>query len=177
MKFPISLSVTSANPDSDLPETKLRFLYVTECHKHFSCLLSFQLVTSSVMAACVLYNFLFFPLYLSSICSISRHEHAYLNVSAGVLEKEQETALTEEKKQTRKGGQPEHEYVGEFQALFLSFIIYLYYFYYCGTQTVSQEPLVPVVFSHTVNSHLKVYFLIVASVCFSEQNFGNLRQL
>lgn len=56
MKFPIPLSVTTANPDSDLPETKLCFLYVTECLKHFSCL-SFQLITSSIMDACILYNF------------------------------------------------------------------------------------------------------------------------
>lgn len=35
------------------------------------------------------------------------------------LRKNKRTALTEEKMQTRKGGQPKHEYVGEFQALFI----------------------------------------------------------
>lgn len=36
MKFSISLSVTSANPVIDLPETKLYFLYVTCLFYHFN---------------------------------------------------------------------------------------------------------------------------------------------
>lgn len=85
MKFPISLSVTSANPDTDLPETKLCFLHVTECHKHFSCLLYHFNSSPPLLWLHAFFIIFCFPssLYLSSVCSISRHEHAYLCVSAG----------------------------------------------------------------------------------------------
>lgn len=98
MKFPISLSVTSFNPDSDLPETKLCFLYVTECHKHVSCLL-YHFDSSP----CLLWLHAFFIISVSLLFPISPlyvlfpGTHAYLHVSAGVLEKEQETPFTDRK--------------------------------------------------------------------------------
>lgn len=49
------LSVTCANPDTDLPETKLCFLHVSECPQCFSPL-SCQFITSNDLAASIYMN-------------------------------------------------------------------------------------------------------------------------
>lgn len=114
MKFPISLSVTSVNPDTDLPETKLCFLYVTECHKHFSCPLyhfnssppllwqhAFVIISISPLF-CISSLYVLFPGMSMLIC-VWRCARGRTRDSAD-----------SEKKQTRKGGQPKHSHMGEF---------------------------------------------------------------
>lgn len=127
MKFPISLSVTSVNPDTDLPQTKLCFLYVTECHKHFSCLLYHFNTQPPLLWLYVFFIISVSPLSISLLYMFYFQAWAMLiSVSASVLEKEQETALTAEKKRTRKGGQPKHQYMGEFSRfIYVSYNIFI----------------------------------------------------
>ena len=115
MKFPISLSVTSANPDSDLPETKLCFLYVTECHKHVSCLLyhfnssppllwlhAFFIISVSLLFSTI-------PLYV-----LFPGMSMLISVCLLLLCSRKNKRRHSQKMQIREGGQPEHEYTRGF---------------------------------------------------------------
>lgn len=99
--------------------------------------LSFQLNTSSIIAACI-FLIISFPsfLYLSSICSISRNEHAYLCVCCCAWERTRD-GIDRREKANKKSMTASARIYGRVSRLYLYYLLYIYIIFYCWMKTMS----------------------------------------